>query len=119
MKTRSPLEICAPAALFALACVLSISSLIIAIAWMTVGVCCLGYRRLDDFPTERIPTGWTIGLRGACLHFWHLAWWPWYMRGELHQLARHARRILLMRRLSGSTRVDEGDAGDDDRKGRH
>lgn len=39
MKARSPLEICAPLGIFALACVLSVPSLIVAVAWMTAGVC--------------------------------------------------------------------------------
>ena len=41
------------------------------------------YRDLEDFPTERIPPEWKTGIRGGRLHFWHLAWWPWYMRREL------------------------------------
>lgn len=115
MKTRSPVEICAPSGIFALACMLSIPTCILAVIWMTVGVCCLGYRSPDQFPTEGIPRRWRFGIRGAFLHFWHLAWWPWYMRDELRQCALYVRRIF-MHRIPGSTREA---SGSDDRESRH
>ena len=115
MKTRSKIQIVAPSIIFALACLLSLPTCILAIGWMTAGVCCLGYRSLDDFPSEGIPRSWRHGMRGACVLFYHLAWWPWYMRAELHQLARDARRIFLMLCLSGSPQGNDDNAGDDER----
>ncbi|WP_321889658.1 hypothetical protein [Paraburkholderia bannensis] len=117
MKIRSPVEICAPSDIFALACVLSIPTCIIAVIWMTVGVCCLGYRSLDQFPAAGIPRRWRYGIRGALLHFWHLAWWPWYVRDELRQCARHAQRIF-MHRGPENTREASGHNGSDDRTDR-
>ncbi|WP_321845231.1 hypothetical protein [Paraburkholderia bannensis] len=101
MKTRSPLQLCAPMVIFALACSLSIATCVLACVWMTIGVCCLGYRRLDDFPADGIPRAWRQGLRGACLHFYHLAWWPWYMRNELRQLFRRVQGAIFARRAQG------------------
>ena len=98
MKTRSSIEICAPLLLFVSACALSVPTLVIAIAWMTIGVCCLGYRTLGDFPDEGVPRQWKRGVRGACLLFYHLAWWPWYMRHELHAFVSHSRKIVSGKR---------------------
>lgn len=92
MKNRSPVEICAPLCVFALACLLSTPTAVIAIIWMSAGVCCLGYRALTDFRDERIPRAWHCGMRGACVYFYHLAWWPWYMRHELHAFVVRAQR---------------------------
>ena len=65
MKTRSALEICLPLALFVAACALSVPTLLIAIAWMTIGVISLGHRALESFPTaERVNEVATPG----CLH---------------------------------------------------
>ncbi|WP_321889483.1 hypothetical protein [Paraburkholderia bannensis] len=50
-----------------------------------------GYRKLEDFPSSRMPRAWRHGLRGTCLHFCHLAWWPWYLRRELRDALRHLR----------------------------
>lgn len=99
MRTRSTFEIVAPC-IFALACMLSIPTCIIAVIWMTAGVCCLGYRKLEDFPVEGFPRRWRYGRRAVFLHFYHLACWPWYMRDELRQCFRYAQRILFMRRSS-------------------
>lgn len=94
MKNRSSLEICLPIGIFFMASVLSIPTFIIAAVWMTIGVCSLGHRSLDQFPTEGIPQRWLRGPRRACLWFYHLAWWPWYMRSELHEFAGRSRRAI-------------------------
>jgi hypothetical protein len=90
MKTRSSFEICAPLGIFVVACTLSLPTRIVAVAWMVIGVCSLGYRALDDFPADGIHWKWLRGRRRACLHFYHLAWWPWYMREELHEVVTRA-----------------------------
>ncbi|CAG9267932.1 hypothetical protein PUN4_550105 [Paraburkholderia unamae] len=61
---------------------------------MTIGVCTLGYRSLEDFPTDRIPRSWLRGRRRSLVLFYHLAWWPWYMRAELRDFASHVRSHL-------------------------
>jgi hypothetical protein len=91
MKARSPFEICAPLGIFVIACALSVPTLVIAIAWMSIGVCCLGYRTLTDFPADGVPHRWRHGTRGGCLLFYHLAWWPWYMRHELRDVITQAK----------------------------
>ena len=90
MKTRSALEICLPLALFIAACALSLPTLLLAIAWMTIGVISLGHRTLESFPTNGIRRKWLRGYRGACMMFYHLAWWPWYMRTPLRDGADRA-----------------------------
>jgi hypothetical protein len=72
MKTRSALEICLPLALFVAACALSLPTLLIAVAWMTIGVISLGHRALESFPTDGIRWEWLRGYRGACLLFYTL-----------------------------------------------
>jgi hypothetical protein len=90
VKTRLALEICLPLALFVAACALSLPTLLIAVAWMTIGVISLGHRALESFPTDGIRREWLRGYRGACLLFYHLAWWPWYMRSPLRDSADRA-----------------------------
>lgn len=97
MKTRSTFEICLPFILFIAACALSLPSLVFAVAWMTVGVVSLGHRRLETFPKEGIRREWLKGYRGACLWFYHRAWWPWYMRSSLRHIAVRTGRPLLPR----------------------
>ncbi len=97
MKKRSVLEICLPLALFVAACALSFPTLLIAIAWMTIGVISLGHRTVESFPTEGIRREWLRGYRGACLLFYHLAWWPWYMRAPLRDGADRIGRRLFKR----------------------
>src|SRR6266404_4485324 len=87
MKTRSTFELCLPLGLFVAACALSFPTLVIALAWMTIGVISLGHRTLESFPTDGIPREWLRGYRGACLWFYHLAWRPWYMRSSLQLFA--------------------------------
>jgi hypothetical protein len=94
MRTRTALEICLPLALFVAACALSLPTLVIAFVWMTVGVVSLGHRPLDSFPTDGIPRQWLKGYRGACVWFYHLAWWPWYMRSSLQLFANQIGRAL-------------------------
>lgn len=100
MKTRSALEICFPLALFVAACALSLPTLLIAVAWMTIGVISLGHRALESFPTDGIRRKWLRGYRGACLMFYHLAWWPWYMRAPLRDSADRIGRRLFTRQKS-------------------
>jgi hypothetical protein len=100
MKTRSALEICLPLALFVAACALSLPTLLIAVAWMTIGVISLGYRTLESFPTDGIRREWLRGYRGACLLFYHLAWWPWYMRTPLRDSADRIGKRLFTRKRS-------------------
>jgi hypothetical protein len=100
MKKHSALEICLPLALFVAACALSLPTLLIAIVWMTIGVISLGYRPLESFPADGISRKWLRGYRGACLMFYHLAWWPWYMRTPLLDSADRIRRRLFTRQKS-------------------
>ncbi|MFK4442064.1 hypothetical protein ABH944_002509 [Caballeronia udeis] len=100
MKTRSALEICLPLALFIAACALSLPTLMIAVAWMTIGVMSLGHRTLESFPIDGISRKWLRGYRGACLLFYHLAWWPWYMRTPLRDGADRIGRRLFTRKKS-------------------
>src|SRR6266404_1938164 len=95
MKTRSTFELCLPLGLFVAACALSFPTLVIALAWMTIGVTSLGHRTLESFPTDGIPREWLRGYRGACLWFYHLAWWPWYMRSYLQLFSDQIGRALL------------------------
>lgn len=83
MRTRSTLEICLPLVLFVAACAFSLETRVIAIAWMTIGVVSLGHRTVESFPRDGINWRWLRGYRAACLMFYHLAWWPWYMRASL------------------------------------
>ncbi|SOE74573.1 hypothetical protein SAMN05446635_5352 [Burkholderia sp. OK233] len=95
MKPRSAFEICLPLALFIVACALSFPTLLIAFAWMTIGVVSLGHRTFESFPTDGIRREWRRGYRGACLWFYHLAWWPWYMRSPLRDLVDRIERRLF------------------------
>ncbi|WP_028225319.1 hypothetical protein [Paraburkholderia ferrariae] len=87
MKLRSSLEICLPLAVFVAACALSIPTLVLALIWLTIGVCSIGHRALNDFPTADIPRRWLRGPRRGCLWFYHLAWWPRYTPVNLRALA--------------------------------
>jgi len=101
MKTRSALEICLPLALFVAACALSLPTLVIAIIWMTAGVISIGHRALESFPTDGIRREWLRGYRGVFLMFYHLAWWPWYMRTPLrNSIGRFGRRVIGGRKSS-------------------
>jgi len=100
MKKRSALEICLPLALFVAACALSLTTRVIAIAWMTIGVISLGHRMVESFPADGIRREWLRGYRGACLLFYQLAWWPWYMRTPLRSSAVRIRRRLFTRKKS-------------------
>jgi hypothetical protein len=94
MKTRSSFEICAPLGIFVAACALSLPTRVMAIGWMAIAVCLLGYRSLEDFPADGMPRKWLRGQRRACVLFYHLAWWPWYMRNELREAARRIRHLF-------------------------
>ncbi|WP_156992572.1 hypothetical protein [Paraburkholderia oxyphila] len=112
MRTRSSLEICAPLGIFIFACALSISTLVIAIVWMMIGVCCLGYRTVADFPAYGVPHRWRHGPRSGCLLFYHLAWWPWYMRHELRDFATQAQVRLVRGNRSRDRRTRSGHESD-------
>jgi hypothetical protein len=98
MKTRSSLEICLPLVVFIAACTLSIPTLVIAAFWMTIGVVSLGHGAPEDFPKDGIGREWFRGGRAACLWFYHLAWWPWYIRASLRDLANRIGRLRTRRR---------------------
>jgi hypothetical protein len=87
MKNRSPLTICLPLALFIAACLLSLSTFVIAIVWMTLGVIALGHRTFESFPSTGIRQDWLHGYRSAFVWFYHLAWWPRYMRSSVRDIA--------------------------------
>jgi hypothetical protein len=120
MKTRSKFEICLPLTIFVIACAASIPTLIIAVAWMTIGVVALGHFRLESFPTDGIRREWLKGYRSACLWFYHLAWWPWYMRSSLKDFAIRIRHPLLAGKTpvhlesqkSPECALDDSDNGD-------
>ena len=101
MKTRSPFEICLPLILFAVAGVVSVVTLILASLWMTIGVCAIGHRSLGDFPVDGIPWRWRRGPRSLVLWFYHLAWWPWYVRDDLNDIATRARKSPGSRKQCG------------------
>lgn len=87
MKTRSPLILCLPLALFIAACLLSLPTFVIAVVWMTIGVMALGHRTFESFPSAGIRQEWLRGYRSAFVWFYHLAWWPWYMRTSIRDTA--------------------------------
>ncbi|WP_322015788.1 hypothetical protein [Paraburkholderia sp. J12] len=102
MKTRSSFEILLPLGIFVAACAISLPTCIVAVVWMTIGVCSLGYRNLNDFPTDGVSPMWRRGRWRACLLFYHLAWWPWYMRTELRDtITRTRHRLASQRTLRG------------------
>lgn len=98
MKTRSPVEICLPLIFFAVAGVVSVFTLVLAGLWMTIGVCAIGHRSLGDFPVDGIPWRWRRGPRTLILWFYHLAWWPWYVRDDLNDLGARARKSVRAHR---------------------
>lgn len=104
MRTRSRLYICLPLAVFVVLCSLGVPGMAVALAWMTVGMIAIGHRAFDSFPEVAPDARWRTGYRVAVVHFYHIAWWPWYKRFSL------ARRYLQMRRrFAGSSRpADKG-----------
>lgn len=95
MKSRTGFEICFPILLFGTACILSMPTFILAALWMLIGSICLGHREFKSFPTDGFVPRWRSGTRGAILWFYHIAWWPWYMRANIAQItvkARHKRK---------------------------
>jgi hypothetical protein len=115
MRTRSALEICLPLVLFIAACASSLPTLVIAVAWMTIGVMSLGHRTLASFPTGGVPRKWLKGYGVACLWFYHLAWWPRYMKPSLQRFADRIGRGLLRKKNSPHPEPenpsDDGPAG--------
>ncbi|CAM2154744.1 protein of unknown function [Pararobbsia alpina] len=100
MKTRSSIEMCAPAAIVAALCVLSVPTLIVALVWMTAGVCAVGYRSLEEFPVDRISWRWLRGSRRSVTHFYHLACWPRYVKTEVREFA-----FVVSRRIDVGHRI--------------
>ncbi|SIO39485.1 hypothetical protein SAMN05444172_1583 [Burkholderia sp. GAS332] len=117
MKTRSSLEICLPLVLCVVACLVSLPTLIITLIWLTLGACSIGYRSLAEFPADGIPRRWLRGPRSICLWFYHLVWWPWYMRVELREIATRVgqaiesgyRRVVRKGPPRASKRSSDGD----------
>jgi hypothetical protein len=97
MRNRSLFSICLPFGVFITACALSRFTLIVAVLWMTIGVISLGHRPLESFPSAGISRKWLRGYRSALVWFYHLAWWPWYMRasmqGVAHRFAKPTERM--------------------------
>lgn len=118
MKTRSSLEICLPLVLFAVAAVVSVFTLILVTLWMTIGVCAIGHRPLGDFPVDGIPWRWRRGPRGVILWFYHLAWWPWYVRDDLNDFAARARKSFEAHRRHGRDRSPDKPGGNSEEKDR-
>jgi hypothetical protein len=79
---------------------------------MSIGVCCLGYRTLADFPADGVPHRWRHGARGGCLLFYHLAWWPWYMRHELHDFVTQAKALFVRCNLLRDRHASTSHEGD-------
>jgi hypothetical protein len=116
MKTRTSFEICLPLVLCVAACLASLPTLVLSIIWLTLGVCSIGHRPLEELPAEGVSRQWLRGPRTIVLWFYHLAWWPWYMRFELreivarageaiesgcHQVGRKSSRRATKRRIDG------------------
>ncbi|WP_156954366.1 hypothetical protein [Paraburkholderia acidipaludis] len=87
MKTRSSCNIWLPIGGFAVACLLSVPTLVLALAWLSIGVCAIGYRSLDTFPVEGFSVKWLCGRRRACLWFHHLLYWPRHIEPGLQEIA--------------------------------
>ncbi|NPT42818.1 hypothetical protein GNZ12_16170 [Paraburkholderia sp. 1N] len=106
MKTRSPLILCLPLALFFAACLLSLSTFVIAVVWMAIGVMALGHRTFESFPSTGIRQEWLRGYRSAFVWFYHLAWWPWYMRSPIRDTAGQMGAALRRTKKSQGKRPD-------------
>jgi hypothetical protein len=94
MKTRSSFEIRLPLVLFGVACLASPPTLILSLIWLTLGACSIGHHSLEELPAEGVPRQWLRGPRSIVLWFYHLAWWPWYMRFELREIAARTRLAI-------------------------
>jgi hypothetical protein len=117
MKNRSSVEICAPVLIFAVLCVLSVPTLVMAIAWMTMGVCAVGYRAFEAFPTDGFTWRWLRGRRRAVVHFYHLACWPRYVRTELREFGLAvSRRVVRKNPFSPYHSASEQSARNEDRR---
>jgi hypothetical protein len=88
MQRRNRLDVCLPAALFIVLCVTSLPGLVIALSWMTVGMMAIGHRGLESFPQVAPAVDWRSGYRSGCVWFYHIAWWPWYVRHEMYRVVR-------------------------------
>ena len=92
MTSRSRLDICLPLVVFAVLC-LSVPTMVVAFVWTTIGMITIGHRAFDSFPDVAPDARWRTGYRVAILHFYHLAWWPWYKRFSLLRFVRRLRRL--------------------------
>jgi hypothetical protein len=115
MKTRSSFEICLPLVLCVVACLMSLPTLILTLIWLTLGAASIGYRSLAELPTDGIPRQWLRGPRSICLWFYHLTWWPWYMRVELRGIAARFGQAIESgyRRLAPKERASNPKRGSD------
>ena len=117
MKTRSSFEICLPLLLCVAACLASLPTLVFSLIWLTLGACSIGHRSLEELPADGIPRLWLRGPRSIVLWFYHLAWWPWYMRYELQGIAARAgeaiesgyRRVRHRKSLRAPKQKADGD----------
>ena len=96
MQRRARFDVCLPAALFIVLCITSLPGLVVALSWMTVGMMTIGHRGLDSFPRIAPSIKWRSGYRSGCVWFYHIAWWPRYIR---HEMYRVVRRLLGTRGL--------------------
>jgi ABC-type dipeptide/oligopeptide/nickel transport system permease component len=106
MKTRSPLILCLPLALFLAACLLSLPTFVVAVVWMTIGVMALGHRTFESFPSNGIRREWLRGYRAAFVWFYHLAWWPRYTRSSIHDIAGQIGAAMHRAKKSGGKGPD-------------
>jgi hypothetical protein len=116
MKNRSPLILCLPLVLFIAACLLSLPTFVVAVVWMTIGVMALGHRPLESFPSTGIRREWLRGYRAAFVWFYHLAWWPWYMRSSIRdvggRIGAALRRVKKSRGKGADSPSDHQSNGD-------
>ena len=79
---------------------------LIAVVWMTIGVMALGHRTLESFPSTGIRQEWLRGYRAAFVWFYHLAWWPRYMRSSIRDIAGQIGASLRRTKKSRGKRPD-------------
>ena len=94
---------------------MSLPTLILTLIWLTLGAASIGYRSLAELPTDGIPRQWLRGPRSICLWFYHLTWWPWYMRVELRGIAARFGQAIESgyRRLAPKERASNPKRGSD------
>jgi hypothetical protein len=75
-ENPSLLDICPPLVLCVSAWPASLPTLILALVWLTLGACWVGYRSLRELLTEGISSQWLSAPHRMVLQFYRLAWWP-------------------------------------------